>query len=320
MGHRKYEKVFKTMAWNICNHDVFEGLRRNEQWFLNLLIYEKVFLWQEYGIPIVPDPQNNKLHTADAAIPVLKTLLCPLFIDQYFRFHSIAPEFLQNWKQYDDTTKYKYIQHMKQIVILSAKSEEKIMHGLDDIKSSTASTAYYYKNIVKNVDILDELDTKITGLIIAAFAWMLRFYMERNIYKCIKLLLKFKNEVKTRNWIITNKEYHHCTILNELNATYLNNKHIQYNLDKNHLICKPKNKRISTNYDIVIIPGFKILKKGSIMNIKKIVQTKYNKRCAVCMISFKGNKKCSNCKEIFYCSKRHQKIDWKNNHRLHCIL
>ncbi|XP_059162826.1 programmed cell death protein 2-like [Physella acuta] len=42
----------------------------------------------------------------------------------------------------------------------------------------------------------------------------------------------------------------------------------------------------------------------------------YHTLCQVCGI--KGNKKCSQCKKTYYCSKEHQVYDWKDGHKKSC--
>lgn len=49
---------------------------------------------------------------------------------------------------------------------------------------------------------------------------------------------------------------------------------------------------------------------------KEVDATLYNKLCRVCGCD--GAKTCSSCHSVNYCSKEHQKIDWKAYHKQEC--
>jgi len=47
-----------------------------------------------------------------------------------------------------------------------------------------------------------------------------------------------------------------------------------------------------------------------------IVADKYGKLCPVC--GCRGDKMCARCKQVWYCSQAHQKLDWKYGHKQEC--
>ena len=55
---------------------------------------------------------------------------------------------------------------------------------------------------------------------------------------------------------------------------------------------------------------------GDIIRIAQRLKVNWGSLCKVC--GYKADKKCSACKEVDYCGKDHQVIDWKNGHKFTC--
>ena len=57
-------------------------------------------------------------------------------------------------------------------------------------------------------------------------------------------------------------------------------------------------------------------KERRVPDAEEIDASNYNNICRVC--GCLGSKTCSSCLKVNYCSKEHQKIDWKKDHRQQC--
>ena len=57
-------------------------------------------------------------------------------------------------------------------------------------------------------------------------------------------------------------------------------------------------------------------KRDDVLPVVEGLKEKWGGMCNVC--GYKADKKCSACKDVDYCSKDHQVLDWKNGHKYSC--
>lgn len=182
-------------------------------------------------------------------------------------------------------------------------------------KNRCFDEAYIFRIfLLENTLLLSEIDIyNIRKICINAICGTISY---RKGYKIGKSL-QFVSRFVSKGWLRNRTEYN---FINKRINNQLKKEEIEYNIGRNHVIWDHK----------LRLKGYKILQiKGSVKRLK-CLKKYWSKICIICyekndkqIIDYDDDNKhklkiCSGCKQISYCSRKHQKKHWKQIHRLCC--
>lgn len=173
--------------------------------------------------------------------------------------------------------------------------------------------------------------------------WGINNKSEHSLYKIIGVMEKFQKMINDKNF----DEYDRCLRIKEGEKQLFSNILLKYNKYVTQCVhinlnYDPTRKQFKFDERCYLEPQylFKKHKENGIKNYKinkNIIQklrqkneTIKRKRCKICLlyrpcnikrknkIIIKRNKCCNQCQQSFYCSKKHQCIDWKDQHKQIC--
>ena len=174
-------------------------------------------------------------------------------------------------------------------------------------------------------------------------SWGLNNKTENSLYKIIRVMKKFHKMINNKTFdgydaclrIKKGEKYLFSELLTTYNKyfTQFANINISYDPERKQLkfdeMCFIEYRYLFKMHRKNGIKNYKINKK-MIEKLRKKNESIETKRCKICELYrpckikrknkiIKGrNKCCSQCKQTFYCSKRHQLIDWKQQHKQIC--
>ena len=153
--------------------------------------------------------------------------------------------------------------------------------------------------------------SRINALVLMSSNVLLSNHINNNIYKCIKILRKASTYYGVQGFSKCHVQQISCTE-NRLKWE-LTRFSLQYNMKKN--VITYTHAKYNFHYK-----GYKLLKLKKKQGLADKIKRQRKKACKWCKKLVKGNKKCSQCQQIFYCSKRCQKKHWNTAHRLECSI
>ena len=280
----------------------------------NKKVYGNVVMWSDEGVPMFT-PHNKEIIYTDTLCKEMfkksmeKHVLRKIrFIDNFVSQKDIN-ENKEFYKTYDksrlqqqcDWSEFlKYNRESFATTLWEIKKYERFEIWTQAIMH--ASRLYRMAKDLGSFEIA--INTKIEAMIIKSRN-ELRIHRYYDAFKSIKCGLKYKQSHVHLNQF--------RTIYQNINTEIYGKFNLKYDI-KTNMIYFNDDKYIFNER------GCSILKVNTNKTTKQKIRNKKqkNKKCALCHLITKGNKKCKGCKLAFYCSRNCQKLHWIDGHKVIC--